>query len=312
MKKIIGVAVSLFLILATLVSITSCKNKKTDDGENDWAIAGLSFKLPKSFTRLPSEDHGEFENSADDAKVFVYYCTDESLADTVGRGVNVKTYAEYYIMTNDIIPEDQTYDSKNDTFILKYVDSSGNFYFEYMLRTESKVYRIKMSCPEGKRKTYEKKFKSWIKNVSAKEELVYYTESGLNFALPDYMKKINVSYGDICFANDDSAEFFVYFYSSEGLLTECFLAMDSTVKEYWDWFSNMNGYEDIEENYDEAKKKISAKYEFDDNGHRIFFYDVIMRNEVSLIHVTLCCDAEKRNLYEENFDYWATTFALAY
>lgn len=129
-----------------------------------------------------------------------------------------------------------------------------------------------------------------------------YSENGLNFALPKDMEKLNVNYADIAYGNDDFAQFFVYFYSKDSLLTELALDKEATVKEYADWFVGMNGYINVEENYDETNKVIVLKYVYEEEND--YYCDYITRNEHALFHVTMCCKADLKDKYDPIFDEW--------
>ena len=144
-----------------------------------------------------------------------------------------------------------------------------------------------------------------------KSDIIKYSESGLNFSLPPYMEKLNVNYADICYGNlKDGTEFLVYFYSREALLTELYLPLDATVKEYADWFVAVNGYENVEEEYSEADKKIVLKYIYEPES--IYYTDTILRNEYSLIHVTMCCKTENSEIYKPRFEEWISRLSLVY
>ncbi len=145
---------------------------------------------------------------------------------------------------------------------------------------------------------------------------VEYNESGLNYVLPDYMKELEVSeaYADIAYGtlDDRNLEFTIYFYSAAELLSELLLNTDTTVKEYADWFVELNDYQNVEEKYDEAGKNITLRYVFEDGNDRYFFYDYIVRNEYMLYHVTMSCNPEDRAEYEGLFDEWVTQITLDY
>jgi hypothetical protein len=143
-----------------------------------------------------------------------------------------------------------------------------------------------------------------------------YNESGLNFVLPDYMKELEVSasYADVAYGtlDDRSLEFTVYFYSASELLSELLMDRDSTVKQYADWFVEMNGYENVSERYDEEGKKITLRYVYESGSDSYFFYDYILRNEYMLYHITMSCNPEDRATYEPLFDEWAAKITLDY
>jgi len=140
--------------------------------------------------------------------------------------------------------------------------------------------------------------------VSCGSGMKKYSENGLNFSLPGDMEKLNVNYADLCFGNDDFAQFFVYFYSKDSLLTQLALDKEATVKEYADWFVGMWGYTNVEENYDEANKVIVLEYVYIDDDEEDYYCDYITRNENALFHVTMCCRAELKDKYDPIFDEW--------
>ena len=213
-------------------------------------------------------------------------------------------------------PIEKTVNEENKTALIKYYDTlddgTERYSYDYVIRAESMIYHVRYTCNKELESDYSKKFDKWIKKVSIESELINYIESGLRFSLPEYMKKINVNYADVCYSNDDNAEFFVYFYSNDGLLTELYLDMDSDEKEYWDWFCALNGYVNVEEEHDTEKRRLSAKYEYVEGSDELFLFDVILRNTDSLVHVTMCCQLEDRDIYEPTFDKWAEKLSLVY
>ena len=73
-------------------------------------------------------------------------------------------------------------------------------------------------------------FATMITAVSCGGDMKKYHENGLHFSLPKDMRKLSVSYADLCYGNDDFAQFFVYFYSKDSLLTDLALEKEATVK----------------------------------------------------------------------------------
>ena len=137
-----------------------------------------------------------------------------------------------------------------------------------------------------------------------------YSESGLNFSLPEDMEIISVKYADICYGNDDFTQFFVYFYPKDSLLTDLALDKEATVKEYSDRFIGMNGYTNVEESYDEANRTIVLKYVYTDGYGSEYYCDYITRNEDVLYHVTMCCKAELMDKYAPIFDDWMSYISI--
>lgn len=138
-----------------------------------------------------------------------------------------------------------------------------------------------------------------------------YSESGLIFSLPTYMQEFSVEYADLCYGNHEkNLEFFVYFYGSDALLTQLYLPTDCTVKDYAEWFVNMNEYEDVLEFYDEENARIVLEYIYE--PEQIYFCDYILRNEYALFHVTMCCNAEDRETYSPIFEEWRGYISLDY
>lgn len=139
--------------------------------------------------------------------------------------------------------------------------------------------------------------------------LIEYSESGLNFALPEEMELHNVTYADICYG-DGTCEFFVYFYSRDTLLTDLFLSKDSTAEEYADWFVEANEYEGVSKTVDKSGKKVELSYVYEPEN--TYYVDVIFRNSDSLIHVTLCCPNEQISEYLPKYDLWKGYLSLMY
>ena len=137
-------------------------------------------------------------------------------------------------------------------------------------------------------------------------EMKSYNESGLIFKLPKKMKKLEVNWADLCYGESGNVEenvyFFVYYYTSDTLLTDLYLAKETTVSEYADWFINANGYTDVEKNLNEDGTVISLKYIYEDENS--FYFDYIMRNGELLVHVTMTCNEPYREKYEPIFTEW--------
>ena len=310
MKRIIKVITVFSLILATLLSTSACSDKKTKTE----CVAGLEFTIPKYMSKKVASDCGVYENDEDGTRFCVYYYAESKISGDVGEGATVKAYSDWYVMKNKISVDSEKYDEKKNVTVIEYMRAEEDierYYCDYIIRNENTLYHVSMSCDASLKSDYIKKFKNWTKTFKISDGLLHYSENGLNFSLPSYMETINVNYADLCFANSgDDTQFFIYFYSSEALLTDLYMDMDSTVKEYADWFVNVNGYTNVEENYDEANKKIVLKYIYEDEG--TFYCDTILRNEYSLIHVTMCCQERNRPIYEHVFDEWITHLSLVY
>ncbi len=311
-KKLIKKAIAFALVLVTLASLVSCGEEA-----EKLSVGGLDFALPEYMGKLISDGYGAYANEEDGTKVLIYYYPASQIAEELSEGLSIVGFAEHYASKNNIQPISSKYDGKSDTYTMKYietVDGEELFSHDYFLRSDNVYYHFRMTCKKALRGEYEKKFDKWKKSVEISEELISYSECGLNFALPDYMKKINVptTYADICFSNrGDGTEFFIYYYSRESLLVDLSLNMDSTVKEYVDWHEEANGYvyDNIEEEYDEENQKIVQRYFYEPEN--TFYFNVVMRDKYSLVHVTMSCDNKNREVYEPIFERWMQEFSLA-
>ena len=313
MKKMLKKITALILTVITLASLFSCGSK--DQRHN---VGGLDFTLPEYMGKLVSDGYGAYSNKADGTKVLVYYYSTEAVSAELPDGVSLKAFAEHYVAKNKIEATYSKYDEKSDTYTLKYfetVEEEELYSHDYFIKGERIYYHFRMTCKKDLKGDYEKTFNKWQKTVKISDSLVSYSECGLNFSIPDYMEKIEVpaTYADICFRNrGDGAEFFIYYYSRESLLADLSLNMDVTVKEYVDWHEAANDYVyvGIEEEYDEENKIIVQKYHYEPEN--TFYYNVVMRDEYSLIHVTMSCDIKDRGIYEPIFESWAKDFSFAY
>ena len=137
--------------------------------------------------------------------------------------------------------------------------------------------------------------------------LISYSESGLYFALPDEMTRRNVSYADVCYGDGD-AQFFVFFYSRDSLLTDCYMDKDSTVQQYAEWCIDFDMCTELTEEYDAEAKRIRYTFVAEDT----YYIAIVMRNYDSLIHVTMCCPYDMKATYEPKFDAWEKYVALMY
>ncbi|MBE6644764.1 MAG: hypothetical protein E7612_05220 [Ruminococcaceae bacterium] len=310
MKKILSIITVFSLILATLLSTSSC----SEDKNKTECVAGLQFTIPKYMSKKVASDYGVYQNDDDGTRFCVYYYAEEKISEDIGESATVKAYCDWYVMKNKISLTSENYDADKNLTVVEYLtvaDEAERYCYDYIIRDGNTLYHVSMSCDSDLKSDYVKTFKKWTKSFKITDELLHYSENGLNFSLPSYMETINVNYADLCFANSgDDTQFFIYFYSSEALLTDLYMDMDSTVKEYADWFVNLNGYTNVEENYDEENKKIVLKYVYEDES--TFYCDTILRNEYSLIHVTMCCQERNRAIYEPVFDEWITYLSLVY
>lgn len=315
MKKIITKIISFSLILATLLSVTSCGKNKN----NDICYAGLLISLPNYMTKQVASDYGIYKNEEDGASVRIYYYSESQVAEECGAMATVKTYADRYAEKNDLHLYDEIYSEEKNTLSVKYtetVDGVEKFCYDYIVRNENTLYHVRMSCDLSAKSNYQKKFGKWIKSIKIADDFLDYSESGLNFSLPSYMKTISVpaEYADLCFSNSgDRTEFTIYFYSKEGLVEDPYINISNmycTVKEYTDWFVSANGYENVYEEYDEANRKIILRYIYEPES--TFYCDTVLRNDDSLIHVTMSCDADKRDVYEPIFNEWISKMSLVY
>ena len=124
------------------------------------------------------------------------------------------------------------------------------------------------------------------------------------------MKEMSVNYADVCYGNlIDGTELFVYFYSRDALLIDLYLSKDATVKEYANWFVELNNYIDVKESYDEEARSIILEYVHDDGE---YYCDYIIRNDDALFHVTMCCNKNMRHKYEPIFKKWISDMSLIY
>ena len=309
MKNLAKKITALSLALITLLSLFSCGS-----GNKKLSAFGLEFTLPESMGKLVSDGYAAYQNKEDGTKVYVYSYSNADMEEMLPDSVSIKPFAEYYIHKNGIEPSSSEYDEKSDTYTLKYVelvDGKERFSHDYFLKSDSVYYHFRMTCDVELKGEYEKKFEKWKKSVKVSENLIYYSESGLNFALPDYMKKISVppEYADLCFSNSgDGTQFFIYYYAREALLTDLVLDMDCTVKDYAEWFVNVNDYVGVVQEYDEENQKLVQKYVYEPEN--TFYCDFILRNEYILIHTTMSCDNKYRDVYEPIFERWMKEISL--
>ena len=92
------------------------------------------------------------------------------------------------------------------------------------------------------------------------------------------------------------------------MLTDLVLDMDCTVKDYADWFVNVNDYAGVVAEYDEENQKLVQKYVYEPEN--TFYCDLILRNEYALIHTTMSCDNKNRDIYEPIFERWMKEISM--
>ncbi len=152
-----------------------------------------------------------------------------------------------------------------------------------------------------------------LTSVSCFDNMKEYSESGINFKLPKDMKQLDVEYADLCFGNtegDKRAEFFIYIYAKQALLTQLFLPQDTTSEGYADWFVNVNEYENVERVSDTEKQLVIMEYVYE--PEETYYRDYIIRNDYTLYHVTMTCKAEDADYFDPIFDEWCSYIYLDY
>ena len=138
-------------------------------------------------------------------------------------------------------------------------------------------------------------------------KLQKHESAGLVFYLPKDMTEMNVTYADKCYGNGE-AEFFIYYYSRDELLTYNFIDKDSTSGYYLEDFIAYNGYTDVELTINDENNTAQAKYIYEDEY--LYYHDYVVRNYDMLAHVTMSCKGELRDTYEPIFDEWAKNITL--
>ena len=137
------------------------------------------------------------------------------------------------------------------------------------------------------------------------DDVVTYSENGLEYKLPKEMQKGNVptEIADTYYFNED-VEFFIYFISRDALLVDYYLDKDCTPKEYAEDFIKYMGYTDVTTVTGESGYVINYYYYLSDNEN-YFFFDYIVRNEETLFHVTMSCKPENAEVNLPMFFAWA-------
>lgn len=312
MKTAIKKILAFILIVVVLFSTASCGFGEKNESRT-LTVAGIDFSLPKYMKRAVSGDGVCYTNKDDGTRFCVLNVTPAEVESSLTDTSTAEDYMNIFVLANRIEESDVEYDAKKQKATVTYTDvKEGRYHCELVLKSGDVFHHVEMDCKSELADKYKNEFKDWAKTVKANnDKFKSYTESGLKFALPEYMKKLSVTYADICYGNiTDNAQFYVYFYSKDSLLTELYLSKDATVKEYADWFVDVNNYVNVSESYDEKAKKIVLKYIYDDEN--TYYCDFIMRNDSALFHVTLSCDADMRNKYEPIFGEWMSNISLVY
>ena len=314
MKKLMKKAVAIILMLATLMCFASCDSEE-EDKYRHCAVGRFNFSLPADMLKAYYVDGISYKNADDTVRFVLLTSLDSTIISTLPDGASTEDYATRYVSSNKIEGAEIKMDSKGVT-MLTYTDTEKNKYHRDVILYESEMfYHIMFFCNSELFGQYDPQFLSWIDTFSfgngPASEMVNYSESSLCFSLPAYMAETDVNYADVCYGNiSDNAQFFVYFYAKEQLVTELYLDKEATVKEYADWFVAVNEYENVDEKYDEENKEIVLKYVYEPEG--TFYCDYITRNEYALFHVTMTCDEVLREKYESLFDEWIEKIYLLY
>ena len=137
--------------------------------------------------------------------------------------------------------------------------------------------------------------------------LIPYSESGLEFALPENMERHSVTYANLCYG-DGKAEFFADFFSRDVLMSEWYLDKDVTVKEFAEERLVMSMCDELVEEYDEPNQRIKYTFVAEDS----YYVAIFMRNYDCLIHATMCCPIEMKEDYLPAFETWEKYIALTY
>ena len=134
-----------------------------------------------------------------------------------------------------------------------------------------------------------------------------YSISGLHFTLPKDMKETNVNYASISYWNGE-AEFLADAIPRDVLLTEYILDKDITAQEFAEVFIKVNGYDNVEKTYDEARDAVILSYVYEQEEE--YYCDFIIRNDSALYLVTMCCDVKYMEKYKPIFAEWISDLSI--
>lgn len=141
-----------------------------------------------------------------------------------------------------------------------------------------------------------------------------YYESGLKFRLPDYFRRLNLSEGPSIVFSTPGARVEIMFmpkYDSEGEETKYEFDFSMSVREYTEFFINLNGWE-CEYVYDE-ERDVTNFFVFwtpDQTEEYTYYYFTILRNDDCIYGVVMSCLQSDFENYEALFKQWSSYISV--
>jgi ABC-type glycerol-3-phosphate transport system substrate-binding protein len=140
------------------------------------------------------------------------------------------------------------------------------------------------------------------------DDVTFYSDEVWSFTLPKDMKKMNVTTTAICYGNGE-AVFFAEVFSRDEILTELFIDKDVSIDEYADILIELNEYTEVEKKLIPERNAAIIKYAYEPED-KYYGLDFVTRNYDLLYTVTMSCDYELKDKYEELFEEWVEKIVI--
>ncbi len=165
MKRLFKTTLLLLLVLATLTAVAACKK---DDGMRTYDSAGLKFTLPKDMKEA-NVTYADLCYANGECEFFIYFYTNTELLTVlyIDKNSTVLEYADWFVnvANKDRYPHiESEYDEERGVLRQWYVyepDGENTFYYDYIVRTDTNLYHVTMSCDGEDKEKYKPIFDEW-------------------------------------------------------------------------------------------------------------------------------------------------------
>ncbi len=174
MKKTLKTLLLFLLLLSTLIAAVSCKE---DDGLVTYDTAGIKFKLPKEMreANVSYADLAYADNNGCEFFIYFYSATELLTMLYIDKDSTVLEYADWFVNVankdryTDI---EREYDEAGAKLIQHYLyepNGENIYFYDFIIRNESNLYHITMSCDGGAREKYKPIFDEWATYIELSE-----------------------------------------------------------------------------------------------------------------------------------------------
>lgn len=138
-------------------------------------------------------------------------------------------------------------------------------------------------------------------------ENITYRENGIEFFLPNSMRRFNEEGYDFYFSNMAAGVIFTALKLDQEFLESIDIEYGITAEAYANEVISRNGMEKdkLYYNYDERRNHYNFRYSYvDQNDISVFYYIVITGEPDNLWYIEMCCEEEQSSDYLSTFEVW--------